>query len=417
MTPHGLAGLVVAVAVAVSACAERAEAPTDAAAAAAAAAPSPSVSASPAVSDTASPAPPPVRPTSGQQVEVQFRRLPSDEGRLELTKVITGEISPKSVVASGTGLFFAQNMMYRHTVTVYNRRGTLVNTIPDAVDLSEFGFEEYQGEHRGAPVEAAFSADGRYAYVSNYSMYGPGFGRQGSDSCSPASGHDDSFVYRIDTSTLEIDKAIEVGSVPKFVAVTPDDRFVLVSNWCSYSLSVISVAKAEEVRQVELGPYPRGIAVSPDAKTAYVAVMGTTNIARVDLEDFDVDWIKGVGAGPRHLTIDARGRYLYATLNRDGTVAKIDLRKTEVVARVATGSAPRSMAIADDGRSLYVVNYHSNTVSKVRTTDMQVIQTVETNHHPIGITYDAETGEVWVACYAGSIMVFKDRKTGDRDTG
>jgi hypothetical protein len=112
-----------------------------------------------------------------------------------------------------------------------------VNTIPDTVDLSEFGFEEYEGEHRGAPVEAAFSPDGRYAYASNYSMYGPGFGRPGSDSCSPASGYDDSFVYRIDTSTLEIDRVIEVGSVPKFVAVTPDDRFVLVGNWCSYTLS------------------------------------------------------------------------------------------------------------------------------------------------------------------------------------
>jgi YVTN family beta-propeller protein len=149
-------------------------------------------------------------------------------------------------------------------------------------------------------------------------MYGPVFGRQGSDSCSPAAGYDDSFVYRIDTSTLEIDRVIEVGSVPKFVAVTPDDRFVLVSNWCSYTLSVISVTKARKVRRVELGAYPRGIAVSPDAKTSYVAVMGTANIARVDLEDFDVDWIEGIGSGPRHLTIDARGRYLYATLNWDG---------------------------------------------------------------------------------------------------
>jgi YVTN family beta-propeller protein len=417
MTPHGVAGLVVAVAVVMSACAQRTEAPTDAAAASPAAAPSPSVSALSRLSDpVSSPAPPLFRPKSGQEVEVQLH-LPSDEGRLQLSEVITGEISPKSVVASGTGLIFAQNMMYRHTVTVYNRRGTLVNTIPDAVDLSEFGFEEYEGEHRGAPVEAAFSPDGRYAYVSNYSMYGPGFGRAGSDTCSPASGYDDSFVYRIDTSTLEIDKAIEVGSVPKFVAVTPDDRFVLVTNWCAYTLSVISVTKAKEVRQVELGRYPRGIAVSPDAKTAYVAVMGTANIARVDLEDFDVDWIEGVGAGPRHLTIDARGRYLYATLNGDGAVAKINLRKTEVVARVATGTAPRSMAIADDGNSLYVVNYHSNTVSKVRTRDMKVIQTVETNHHPIGITYDAETSQVWVACYSGSIMVFTDHKKGNRDTG
>ena len=90
---------------------------------------------------------------------------------------IGGDISPKSVVASGKGLFFAQNMMYRHTVTVYDRSFQLVATIPDTVVLSNFGHAEFQGEFQGAPVEAAFTSDGRYAYVSNYSMYGPGFAR------------------------------------------------------------------------------------------------------------------------------------------------------------------------------------------------------------------------------------------------
>ena len=79
-----------------------------------------------------------------------------------------------------------------------------------------------------------------------------------------------------------------------------------------------------------------------------------------------------------------------------------------VVAKVATGEAPRSMDIAPDGRSLYIVNYESNTVSKVRTRDMAVLQTVATNAHPIGITYDRATRQVWVACYTGSLMVFRD---------
>jgi YVTN family beta-propeller protein len=92
-------------------------------------------------------------------------------------------------------------------------------------------------------------------------------------------------------------------------------------------------------------------------------------------------------------------------------VAKIDLRSRRVVARVATGAAPRSMTIAEDGRSLYVVNYRSGTVSKLRTSDLRVLQVVRTNRHPIGIAYDVQggAGYVWVACYSGSIMVFKDR--------
>ncbi len=38
---------------------------------------------------------------------------------------------------------------------------------------------------------------------------------------------------------------------------------------------------------------------------------------------------------------------------------------------------------------------------------MAVVQTVATNEHPIGITFDAATHAIWVACYSGSIEVFK----------
>jgi YVTN family beta-propeller protein len=327
---------------------------------------------------------------------------PSSELRLRLEHVIYGPISPKSVVVSPTGLFFAQNMMYRHTITVYDRRYRLVRTIRDTVRLGG------RGTVRGAPVEAAFSPQGLYMYVSNYSMYGRGFGRPGDDVCSPASGYDMSFLYRVSVRTLRIDRAMHVGSVPKYVAVTPDNRFVLVSNWCSYDLSVISVRRAREVRRIPLGPYPRGIAVDPTGRTAYVAVMGSTSIARIDLRRFTVHWLRGIGSGPRHLVMGPLGRYLYATLNAEGRVAKIDLRTGRVVAEVSTGSAPRSTAIAPDGRSLYVVNYESGSVSKIRTTDMRVVQTVPTNSHPIGITYDGERRRLWVACYTGSIMIFGD---------
>jgi len=76
--------------------------------------------------------------------------------------------------------------------------------------------------------------------------------------------------------------------------------------------------------------------------------------------------------------------------------------------RVGKGKSPRSMTIAEDGKSLYVVNYESGTMSKIRTSNMKVIQRVSTNFHPIGITYDAEAERVWVACYTGTIMVFRD---------
>jgi DNA-binding beta-propeller fold protein YncE len=137
------------------------------------------------------------------------------------------------VDASDTGLVFAQNMMYTHAVTVYNSDGSLAKTIPDTVEMSHFGIPGHPGITHGAPVEAAFTPDAKYVYVSNYSMYGSGFGPEGSDDCTPASakaaGDTDSYVYRIDVKTLAVDQVIRVGLVPKFLAVTPDGKYLLVA--------------------------------------------------------------------------------------------------------------------------------------------------------------------------------------------
>ena len=327
---------------------------------------------------------------------------------MQLKKIIRGNISPKSVVHSGHGLFFAQNMMYRHTVTVYDRKYRLIKTISDTIDPARFGYARYKGIYRGSPVETAFTSDGEYAWVSNYEMSGRGFRRPGNDSGGPSGNYDNSFLYRIDTGSLKVDRVAMVGAVPKYVALTPDNGRVLVTNWCDWDMSVVDAAKAREVKRVKLGRFPRGVVLDRAGKTAWVAVMGSTDIAKVDLDTYKVSWNRGVGASPRHLCLDPEERWLYATLNGEGRVAKIDLATGRPVKKVTTGAAPRSMVLSRDGQTLYVVNYHANTVSKVRTSDMAVLQTVRTNHHPIGITYDAGTRQVWVACYSGSLMVFQD---------
>ncbi|MFM8236469.1 MAG: cytochrome D1 domain-containing protein [Actinomycetota bacterium] len=321
-------------------------------------------------------------------------------------RAINGAISPKSVVATGKGRVFAQNMMYNHSVTVYDRAGNLVRTIPDGVRLARFGVTGHPGVSQGAPVEAAVDGAGKKMFVSNYAMYGTGHGPEGSDECGGPSGLTPSFVYRIDLARLEIDGVARVGQTPKYVAVTPDDRYVLVTNWCSYDMSVVDHATLREVRRVPLGRFPRGIAVDRASRTAYVAVMGSYDIAKVDLQTFGVSWIRGVGSGPRHLVLSADGSRLYATLNGAGQVVAIDTATDQVVGRVSTGSQPRTMAISADDRALYVVNYSSSTVSVLRRSDLSIVETLPVCGNPIGITYEPVAHRLWVACYGGEIQVF-----------
>ncbi|WP_414574768.1 peptidoglycan-binding protein [Anabaena sp. CCY 9402-a] len=350
-------------------------------------------------------------PESKNQVEIEQppAKVSIRPQKMKLVKTISSsKISPKSVVYSGNGLFFAQNMMYNHSITVYNRDYELVKVIPDEVDLSKYGYTKTPGKYRGAPVEASFSHNGKYAWVSNYQMYGPGFNNPGSDKCHPSQKTDKSFLYRINTDTLDIDRVIQVGSVPKYVATSADEQLILVSNWCSWDLSIVDANQNQEIKRIKLGAYPRGIAVDTKSEKAYVAVMGSQNIAEVSLRDYSVKWLKNIGSSPRHLNIDPTGKYLYASLNGEGKIAKISLSQRKVIDKVITGKTPRSMVLSDDGQILYVVNYKEHTVSKVRTSDMKVLQKVNVDAHPIGITYDPQTREVWVACYSGNIMIFQD---------
>jgi YVTN family beta-propeller protein len=327
---------------------------------------------------------------------------------MKLIHTINGSIAPKSVRSSSDGVVSAHNMMYRHSVTVYDAKTfELMRTIPDSVSLKDFGFSKYSGKYKGAPVEGTFSPDGKFLYVSNYAMYGKGFNKEGTDTCSPADGYDKSFIYRINRSNYQIDGVYPVGSVPKVVEVTPDNRYVLVANWCSYTVSVISVELNKVVKTVKIGRYPRGIAINNDSTKAYVAEMGGNRIHVIDLQDFTTTYIP-IGSNPRAIVLSPDNSMMYVTMNLSGKVASWDLVNNKAGKSVKTGNAARSLAINADGSHLFVVNYKSDTMSRVRTSDMKVTQNIKVCNEPIGITYDLPTGNTWIACYKGQIKIYSN---------
>jgi YVTN family beta-propeller protein len=317
-------------------------------------------------------------------------------------------------MSTNTGLVFAQNMMYRHTMTVYNSAGTLLKTISDGVVLSRFGVRGRSGLTHGAPVEAAVTPDGKDVWVSNYSMYGTGSGPEGSDTCTPgsalAAGDTPSFLYEVSTKSLSVVGVAQVGMVPKYVAVTPNDKYVVATNWCSWTVSIVNEATHRPVATVPVGAYPRGIAISPDSHLAYVAIMGSTVIDVISLSTFKIVGQIGGLDNVRHVVIDPQNPdFLFASLNQPGDVVKIDRLTGKILAEVHTGSDCRSLAISTDGTALYVVNYLSNTVTELASRNLKILQIVPTGTNPVGVTYDGTTGRVWVAVYTGEILVFNTK--------
>jgi YVTN family beta-propeller protein len=138
--------------------------------------------------------------------------------------------------------------------------------------------------------------------------------------------------------------------------------------------------------------------------------MGAYIVAAVDLDSGTVTRrFTGLGTQPRHANLSPDGRWLYVTLAGNDQVAKIDTATGTVVARAVTGDTPRSAVLTPDGSTLYVVNYFGNSFAQVRTADMAVTAVIPVSTNPIGITYDAESRQVWVACYVGRIHVFEEQ--------
>ncbi|WP_298750576.1 YncE family protein [uncultured Serinicoccus sp.] len=335
---------------------------------------------------------------------------PSDTTALEQVDYLTGGLTPKSVMASGHGLMIANNMMYSHTSTVFDSTTReQVEVLEDGVDLAAFGIEGHPGVSQGSPVEAVWTEDGRYAYVSQYTMYGQNFGVEGFDACTRDSGVGPSFVYRFDAQEMAWDQVFQVGAVPKYLALSPDQRTLLVSNWCDATLSVVDTEKGEETGTVELAAAPRGLAIMPDNRTVYAVAMYADELYKVDLAEGTAEVVMQTPSRPRHLNLADEGRTLYLTTSGGNAILKMDTATDEVVDEAAPGAEPRSVALSPDEKALYVVNYDEASVSKIRTSDMEVIDTVGVDANPIGIDYDPVTHTVWVACYGGSIYVFDDQ--------
>lgn len=318
-------------------------------------------------------------------------------------------ISPKSVVASGNGLFSAQNMMYRHTITFYNDQGIEVAKVKDEVDLNKFTNGKYKGQQvKGAPVEGQFTADGKFLWISNYQMIGAEFTNPGCDDCIGKT-YDPSFLYKINTQNYQIENAVEVGSVPKFLAISPDQKILITSNWVSSDVSIVDLEKEIEIKKIHVGPHPRGIAITKDSEFAFVTVMSSTKIAVINLKTFELNYIEKVGGSPRSIVLADHDSTLYISLNTSNEVLKYN-RFTEERTSCATPKGPRSMTLSPDEKYLYVVNYFDNKFTKIATESMKIEAVVSTKNHPIGICGDWKNSEIWVACYTGKIEIFKDFK-------
>ncbi|MCW4046139.1 MAG: YncE family protein [Candidatus Bathyarchaeota archaeon] len=203
----------------------------------------------------------------------------------------------------------------------------------------------------GTPFGVAVTPDGKYVYVSNFEN-----------------------VSVIDTATNRVVTSIVTEKLPMGIAVTPDGKSVYVTHSTSEPpiASVISTATNTVVDTIELEHSANeGIAITHDGKYVYmttwegVMVISTeTNKVTeyIYIAPLNPDWTdptNGItipsSGNPHSVALSPDDKYAYVG-TADFRVVVIDISTNKIVKTIEVESGIWDIAVAPDGKHLYATS-------------------------------------------------------------
>jgi DNA-binding beta-propeller fold protein YncE len=212
---------------------------------------------------------------------------------------------------------------------------------------------------------------------------------------------------------------IKTGKTPKVISRTADNNYLLVSNWHSYTVSVLKMDKdqypfGKVISTIPVSSIPRGIAVDDKNKKSYVAIMGGATLEVINNDTWKKDTSMNVASNPRHIVIDTSG-HLFVSYNKLARIACVDLATGNTLFTAPTHTQPRTIVLSKNQKFLFVTCYSGDTLDVFKINDDSFVKTASLpcKGHPVGVDIfeDDNNLEAWVCSYTyGTISVFNFKK-------
>jgi YVTN family beta-propeller protein len=221
-------------------------------------------------------------------------------------------------------------------------------------------------------------------------------------------------MWALDLASGEAAASFETGLGPHEIAVSPDQRYVVVSNYGERdapgnSLTVVDAATAELAHVIDLGQdtQPHGMAFRPNG-VLVVTTEGSDRLLLVDVERGEVLRGIAIGEGVGHMVaLSPEGRYAWVTNIRAGSLEKVDLEAGRVRGMVRTGAGAEGVAVTRDGREVWVTNRADDTVVVVDAASLEVLASLESIGFPIRVVMTPDGRHALVTnAVAASLSVF-----------
>lgn len=221
----------------------------------------------------------------------------------------------------------------------------------------------------------------------------------------------------VDPATLKVLARVPTGEAPHEVAASADGRFAFVSNYGTAerpgnTISVIDVAARKEIKRVDLGALLRPHGITESNGRIYFTIEGSRAVARYDPVAGRVDWTMGTGQTGTHMVVAARtsGKIYTANIGSD-TISAIEFVKgpgPAKITQIAVGKGPEGIDISPDDREVWVSHRGDGGLSIIDTTTDKVKETIKVGSSPIRVKFTPDGKRVLVSdAQGGEVVVFE----------
>ncbi len=136
------------------------------------------------------------------------------------------------------------------------------------------------------------------------------------------------------------------------IAISDDDRVVVMSNPDDGSVSIFSTIDDTRTARVTTGREPFAVVIHPDNRTAFVANRGDATVVEIDgigTPGAHVAASVDVGSEPTGLALSPTGAKLFVAEWAEGRVSVIDTASMTVTASIDGLRNPRAVAVTNNG--------------------------------------------------------------------
>ena len=224
----------------------------------------------------------------------------------------------------------------------------------------------------------------------------------------------DDTVSLVDLATKEIRATLPTGDGPHEVAVSPDGKTAVVSNYGDSqhpgnTLTVIDVPSKKVVRTIELGHYsrPHGVAWLQGNDVA-VTVEASKALLVVDTSEGKIKHVIATDqVGSHMVAVSPKHRRAFTANIGSGSTTVVDLTANKRITDVATGKGAEGIAVAPDGSEVWVTNRDANTISVVDPATLEITATLQPGEIPIRVKFTPDGTRALISnARSGDVAVF-----------